>query len=971
MKNPLLKRLPREIKSQWKKYMVLFLMLTITIGFVSGMYVANGSMLTAIKESYTKYNIEDGHFNLKDKPTEELLGLFEEKGIKTYKQYYKDFNEDYDLDGQKDAKIRVFRLRDDVNGICVMEGTLPQNEDEIVIDRMHADNSGIKVGDTIAMGKYKMKVTGLVAFSDYSTLYEKSTDLMFDALTFDIAAVTDEAYERLRGIESYQYAFIYNDRPQNEMEQKEKGDKLVKELAVIAATGGLLDDADKAKELETLADEAEILEDDADALEKEGDALKADGEALESEVKALEDEGRSLESKGQKLKAKGEALQSDMMAFMGQIAPLLLSSGTVSESDLALLGASDNIPPEIIALLPADMQSELAAFADRRAALEGEAAKLQEDADALSQKGEELKVRGDELTEKKDDLESRADVLKARGDELEEKFKALSDKVESLDDLEKFEDNANELTDFVPEYLNQAIHFAPSDMGSDKAMGEVLLIILVVVLAFIFAITASNTINTEAAVIGTLRASGYTRSELMIHYMTVPVFVTVIAAITGNILGYTCFKNVVVGMYYNSYSLSTYVTIWNAEGFVKTTVYPVIIMIAVCAVTIYRKLRISPLRFLRHDLSTSKRKRAVRLPGFSFFNRFRLRILFQNIPDYFVMFLGILFVTIMLTFCVGMPSTLNNYKKEVRNYVVAEYQYILKGNEDKDGNEIKTSEPSAEKYSISTLKTIDGVHVDEDITVYGYVDGSTFIKLPADAADNEVYVSTAYADKFKLTEQESITLKEKYSDKQYDFVVKGIYDMPGAVAILMPNENFNKVFDLEEGTFTGFLSHNEIDDIDPDMTASVITLDDSLKIVNQLDHSIGGYIEYFSYVCMVLAMLLTYLLTKLIIEKNAVSISMVKVLGYNNGEINRLYVYLTSLVVVISAVVTSFLSIFVVRLAWSAIMNKMNGWFIFNIGPSQIIRVIIMVIAAYIIVSFLDVRRIKSVPLTEALKNVE
>lgn len=106
-------------------------------------------------------------------------------------------------------------------------------------------------------------------------------------------------------------------------------------------------------------------------------------------------------------------------------------------------------------------------------------------------------------------------------------------------------------------------------MGSDKAMGGVLLDILIVIIAFIFAVTISNTIANESSAIGTLRASGYTKGELIRHYLSMPVIVTFLAAVVGNILGYTVFKDVVVGMYYNSYSLPTYHTIWNPGAFIK------------------------------------------------------------------------------------------------------------------------------------------------------------------------------------------------------------------------------------------------------------------------------------------------------------------------------------------------------------------------------------------------------------------
>ena len=111
-------------------------------------------------------------------------------------------------------------------------------------------------------------------------------------------------------------------------------------------------------------------------------------------------------------------------------------------------------------------------------------------------------------------------------------------------------------------------------MGSDEAMGGVLLDILIVIIAFIFAVTISNTITKESSAIGTLRASGYTKGELVRHYLSMPVIVTLISALVGNVLGYTVFKDVVVSMYYNSYSLPTYETIWNPDAFFKTTVVP-------------------------------------------------------------------------------------------------------------------------------------------------------------------------------------------------------------------------------------------------------------------------------------------------------------------------------------------------------------------------------------------------------------
>ena len=36
IKNPLIRRIPKELIGDWKKYLVVFLFLVLTIGFVSG-----------------------------------------------------------------------------------------------------------------------------------------------------------------------------------------------------------------------------------------------------------------------------------------------------------------------------------------------------------------------------------------------------------------------------------------------------------------------------------------------------------------------------------------------------------------------------------------------------------------------------------------------------------------------------------------------------------------------------------------------------------------------------------------------------------------------------------------------------------------------------------------------------------------------------------------------------------------------
>ena len=142
MKNPLRRRLPRELRQDIGKYIALFLFLTLTVGMVSGFIVASGSMKTAYNESFEKYSIESGHFILEDKlPDETKAKLEKDADISVYELLYKEVT----LDNEN--TVRIFKTRTDVNKLCLMDGELPENAGEIAADRLYLENNSLGIGD--------------------------------------------------------------------------------------------------------------------------------------------------------------------------------------------------------------------------------------------------------------------------------------------------------------------------------------------------------------------------------------------------------------------------------------------------------------------------------------------------------------------------------------------------------------------------------------------------------------------------------------------------------------------------------------------------------------------------------------------------------------------------------------------------------------------------------------------------------
>ena len=754
MKNPLIKRFPRELKSEFGKYLIIFLFIAGTISIVSGWNVAGNSMATAYDESFDKYSIEDGNFELYSEADRNLISDLETENLDIYENFYIERSTK-----EIDSTLRVFHKRDKINLECLMKGEFPSSDNEIAIDRMYADNNKLSVGDTLTFGDKEFTVSGLVALSDYSALFSSPSDMMFDAVKFGVAVVTEECFDSLGENDlHYSYSWKYNQRTKDDTEAK----KLSEDF------------------LETLYEKSALYE--------------------------------------------------------------------------------------------------------------------------------------------------------------------------------------NAVTEYIPKYTNQAIIFTGDDIKGDSTFITIFLYIVVVIIAFVFAITTGNTIAKESTVIGTLRATGYTKGELILHYMTMPILVTLVGAVVGNILGYTALKDFASSAYYGSYSLPTYVTLWNPTAFVNTTVIPLLIMFAINFIMLSGKLSLSPLKFIRRDLSRRQKKKAFKLnTRIGIMKRFRIRVIFQNLPNYITIFIGIFFANAILLFGFLFTPMLDKYQEDITTNLLAGHQYLLK-------TPVETMSEDAEKYTVNVLKTPEDKFKSEEVTVYGISDNSQYIDVNL---NDGVYISNAYAEKHDIKTGDEITLYEQFGSEEYSFTVDEIYYYPASLCVFMDRKSFNGTFGNDADYFNGYFSENEITDIDNIYIATEITVDDLTKTSRQLKLSLSSMMNIFLVFGIVMFMLIVYLLSKLIIEKNSQSISMTKILGYHNSEINSIYIMTTSIVVVLSMLLTIPVADIVLKQVFEYFLREYSGWLPYYVAPVVFVKMAVIGIVSYSAIAFFQTRKVKKVPLADALKNVE
>ena len=121
----------------------------------------------------------------------------------------------------------------------------------------------------------------------------------------------------------------------------------------------------------------------------------------------------------------------------------------------------------------------------------------------------------------------------------------------------------------------------------------------------------------------------------------------------------------------------------------------------------------------------------------------------------------------------------------------------------------------------------------------------------------------------------------------------------------------------------------------------------------------------------VIFLLMIYLLARLITERNTYAISMLKILGYTDREAGRLYNSATLVMTVISFILSGVLGIADIKIIYYIMMKAFSGWLTFYVAPWGVPLLIVTGVLCYFLVNFIIMRRIRRIPMADALKDVD
>lgn len=436
------------------------------------------------------------------------------------------------------------------------------------------------------------------------------------------------------------------------------------------------------------------------------------------------------------------------------------------------------------------------------------------------------------------------------------------------------------MTSFLIAEDNLRIGGAADDQVINKYGGLVAGVILIILFAYVISIFVIHSIEKDAVVIGALYSLGVKRTELILHFVTLPVVVTFVGGVIGTMLGFTTFGvRYQMQDCYHYYSIPELVPMHPLYLILYGVVVPPVIAAIVNYIVIRKKLSVPALKLLRNEHKQSRGSR-IDLSRYEFTKAFQIRQILKEGRSAIAVVLGMFISLVLVMMSLDCYVLCKNVKEDNVEDTKFEYMYVYKYPE-------KTVPEGGEEAYVKTLKKkTNGYNF--DVSILGTKDKSKYFDVETTDNQTHVVISSALSTKFLVYAGDELTLTDEEHDRLYSFIVDEVVEYAPTFYVFMKIEDARDLFGESSEFYNVVFSDQELD-IDSGRLYSLLTksqveaaADVFIDLMKSFMVTILGGSVFIFFVVM-------YLMMKVMIDRSAFNIAMMKIFGYRKKEIRKLY----------------------------------------------------------------------------------
>jgi putative ABC transport system permease protein len=265
--------------------------------------------------------------------------------------------------------------------------------------------------------------------------------------------------------------------------------------------------------------------------------------------------------------------------------------------------------------------------------------------------------------------------------------------------------------------------------------------------------------------------------------------------------------------------------------------------------------------------------------------RFRIRELSRDVVSVLLLLVGVLICSLVMITAFYLRDSATHYIDNIEENLKYDYIYTLKYQPIQKLN----LNDDSEIMVISTF-LYDDNGSEREFMVQGINANSKFYDMSKINVmqEDEIIISSCVAQKYGYEVNDSITLKEKLSNKKHHFKIIDIYNFDFSQICFTSQENINNLLNVNKEYYNGIIA-SEKENLDDDYIYSISTKSETVSYANNLIAKIKVMSSLILVVSVILLISIIFLMLKMVIEKNKTNIALVKIFGYTRKEIKKLY----------------------------------------------------------------------------------
>lgn len=530
-------------------------------------------------------------------------------------------------------------------------------------------------------------------------------------------------------------------------------------------------------------------------------------------------------------------------------------------------------------------------------------------------------------------------------------------------DFKKYIEEKYNIVSYTERDNNVRYTLVKTKMDSSILMAITMPMIIILLTSTLLAIVMWRIIKTDLKQIGTLYALGYKKSEILKHYISYPIIIGTIGGVIGTLLGIVLSKPLDTLMR-NYFNIPLIKENYSINYIILSPIIPLFFLILASFIVILKVLKMSPVNLMKgfkNKGRINKIEKNLKLYKFRFKNKFKIREITRNIGRTTILLVGITIASMLLLMGFMIKDSMDSLIKAQNNINQYEYNYILKTLQIQKNY-------AGEKYNVSSFKVQNDK---EPIPIYGIDKDSKLISLKDSKGEkiqfNKVILTKALAEKLNINKGDRIKIYNIYKDKEFFINIDEIADNYSTKSIYIPLDKFNTMMNYEKNSYIGVYSKEKLD-IDENLIFKVESKKETEEAFKTMIQPMKYSLTIMAIFAFIIALIVIYVVTSIIVEENKGNISMLKVLGYKKEEINPLILDTEKIPVLIGYL----LSIPILKISIGELMKRVEKGTNFsipmNISIKYIIIGFVIIYLTYEISKIFSKRKILAISMVEFTK---